>query len=139
MRQKPPALAVGSVHVKDQNEALRFYTECLGFEIRADISAGDFRWLTVSPKGQPEFELILYPLRANGYSFSEEDVKALTHLLESGKLGTPVLKADDLQKTYEEMKAKGVEFLSPPTEQPYATEAVFKDNSGNVFSLQQDK
>ena len=128
-----------TLYVKDQNEALRFYTEKLGFDLHTDATMGDFRWLTVSPKDQPEFELILYGLRADNYFLSEEDVKAISHLLESGKLGGPVLKADDLQKTYEEMKAKGVEFLSPPTEQPYATEAVFKDNSGNMFSLQQDK
>ena len=58
---------------------------------------------------------------------------------ENGKLGGPVVRADDLQKTYEEMKAKGVEFLSPPTDQPYGKEAIFKDNGGYVFSLQQER
>lgn len=128
-----------TLYVKDQNESLRFYTEKLGFEVRADITMGDFRWLTVGAKDQPEFELVLYPLKANDYSLNEEDTKALTHLLESGKLGGPVVKSDDLQKTYEEMKAKGVEFVSPPTEQPWATEAIFKDNNGTIFSLQQDR
>ena len=127
-----------TLYVKDQNESLRFYTEKLGFEVRADITMGDFRWLTVGAKGQPDFELILYPLQVNDYSLNEEDAKALTHLLENGKLGGPVVFADDLQKTYEEMKAKGVEFVSPPTEQPWAKEAIFKDNNGTIFSLQQD-
>src|SRR3954463_9937933 len=125
-----------TIYVKDQNEALRFYTECLGFELRTDQTMGDFRWLTVGPKGQPDYELVLYKLEANEYFLNEADCKALIHLLEGGKLPGAVLKTDDLQKTYEEMKAKGVEFLKPPTQEPYATEAVFKDNNGNIFSLQ---
>ena len=128
-----------TLYVKDQNESLRFYTEKLGFEVRADITMGDFRWLAVGAKGQPDFELILYPLTPNDYFLSEEDAKSIRHLLETGKLGGPVVYADDLQKTYDEMKAKGVEFVSPPTEQPWAIEAIFKDNNGTIFSLQESR
>ena len=127
-----------TLYVKDQNEALRFYTECLGFELRADRTIGDFRWLTVSPKQQPEFEIILYPIKADGFMLSEDDARSIAMLVEKGKLGGPVVKSDDVRKAYAEMTAKGVEFLNPPTDQPWGVEAVFKDNSGNVFSLQQE-
>ena len=90
-----------TLYVKDQNEALRFYTELLGFEVRADLTMGDFRWLTVGLKDQPDFEIILYALRANNTFLSEDDVKALTRLLENGKLGGPLMKTDDIHKTYE--------------------------------------
>ncbi len=128
-----------TLYVKDQNESLRFYTEVLGFEVRSDVTMGDFRWLTVGSKDQPDFEVILYPMRADGYFLSEDDAQALTRLLENGKLGGLLIKTDDIHKTYEALKAKGVEFQKPPTEEPYAIEAVFKDNNGHVFSLHQDR
>src|SRR5689334_21831532 len=132
-------LSVTGVYVKDLNEALRFYTEKLGFEIRADITNYGYRWLTVGVKGQPDLEISLNPLTL-GNSVTEEDVKMLSKLLEGGKLGGGVLSTDDCQKTYEDMKAKGVEFLQPPTDRPYGIiEAVFKDNSGNWFVLSQPK
>ena len=63
-----------TLYVKDQNESLRWYTEALGFVVRSDVTAGDFRWLTVSPKEQPDFEIILYGLRPDGFFLSEDDV-----------------------------------------------------------------
>lgn len=126
-----------TLYVKDQNETLRFYTEKLGFELREDITAGEFRWLSVGLAGQPDLHLVLYPLKADAYFLSEDDVKAITQLLEAGKLGGPVVRCDDIQKTYEELTAKGVEFLSPPVEQPWGIDAVFKDNNGTTYSLQQ--
>lgn len=128
-----------TLYVKDQNETLRFYTEKLGFEVRSDTTLGDFRWLTVGSKDQPDFEIILYALKADGYFLSEDDVKTMTRLLEAGKLGGLLIKTDDIQKTYEDWKAKGVEFQKPPTQEPYAYEAVFKDNDGHMFSLHQDR
>lgn len=128
-----------TIYVKDQNESLRFYTEKLGFELREDVTAGEFRWLSVGLANQPDFQIVLYPLRADEYFLTEDDVKTLTHLLENGKLGGPVLVAEDIYKTYEELKAKGVEFVSPPNEQPWGIDAVFKDNNGTIYSLQQKK
>jgi catechol 2,3-dioxygenase-like lactoylglutathione lyase family enzyme len=132
-------LANTNIWVKDQNEALRFYTEKLGFEIRTDITAGDYRWLTVGLKSQPDIEFVLEVVEP-GARFTEEDVTYLTRLLEAGKLGGRVWKTDDCQQTYETLKAKGVEFIKPPTDRPYGTiEAIFKDNSGNLMLLVQDK
>ncbi len=132
-------LSVTGVWVKDQNEALRFYTEKLGFEIRADVTHGDYRWISVGPKSQPDLEFGLSALKPGGL-LTEDEVQMLTKLVESGKLGHGVWKTDDCQKTYEDLKAKGVEFVQPPTDRPYGTiEAVFKDNSGNIMVLSQDK
>lgn len=132
-------LSVATIWVKDQNEALRFYTEKLGFEIRADFTNGDYRWLTVGLKSQPEIEFQLAALKPGG-SFTQQDVEQMTRLVEAGKLGVGPWKTDDCYKTYEALKAKGVEFLQPATDRPYGIiEAIFKDNSGNVMVLAQDK
>ena len=132
-------LSVATIWVKDQNEALRFYTEKLGFEIRADVTNGDYRWLTVGLKGQPDVEFQLAALKPNG-GLTQQDVDQLTNLVETGKLGIGPWKTDDCYKTYEALKEKGVEFLQPATDRPYGIiEAIFKDNSGNVMVLAQDK
>jgi len=132
-------VATTGIYVKDQNEALRFFTEKLGFEIRNDVTMGDYRWLSVGLKDQPDLEYTLSALKPGG-PLDEEDVKVMTKLVESGKLGGGVFKTDDIQKTYEEMKSKGVSFTTPPTDRPYGIiEAVFNDPSGNWFVLAQDK
>lgn len=127
-----------AVYVKDLNEALRFYTEVLGFEIRTDMTQGDYRWLTVGVKGQRDLEISLMKLEPFGF-LNEEDIQLLTKLVEGGKMSGGVLKTNDVYSLYDKWKAKGVEFITPPTEQPYAIEAIFKDNSGNWFSLTQDR
>jgi len=129
-----------TIYVLDQEQALRFYTEKLGFEVRTDVAMdGGFRWLTVGPKGQPDLEIILYAARHHGGMMDEETVGHLRAILEKGLMGAGVFEADDCRATYEELKRKGVEFLSPPEERPYGIEATFKDNSGNWFSLTQHK
>jgi uncharacterized glyoxalase superfamily protein PhnB len=132
-------LSVATIWVTDQNEALRFYSEKLGFGICADITHGDYRWLTVGLKGQPDLEFQLAALKPGG-SLTQEDVDQLTKLVEAGKIGSGPWKTDDCQKTYETLKARGVDFVQPPTDRPYGIiEAVFKDNSGNIMVLSQDK
>jgi catechol 2,3-dioxygenase-like lactoylglutathione lyase family enzyme len=132
-------LAVATIWVKDQNEALRFYTEKLGFEIRADFTNGDYRWLTIGLKSQPDLEFQLAAVKPS-HALTQEQVDYLTKLLEAGQLGSGPWKTDDCQATYETFKARGVEFLQPPTDRPYGIiEAIFKDNSGNIMVLSQDK
>jgi len=126
------------VYVLNYDEALRFYTEKLGFEVRNDVRMGDYRWLTVGPKKQPDLEIVLSEVKAGGM-FDEEAASHLRALLAKGAIGAGVFRTDDCQATYEELKSKGVEFISPPQEQPYGIEAVFKDNSGNWFSLTQQQ
>lgn len=132
-------LSVVTIWILDQNEALRFYTEKLGFEIRADFTNGDYRWLTVGLPGQPDLEFQLAAAKPS-HALTQEDADRLTKLIQTGNLGLGPWKTDDCRKAYEEMKAKGVEFIQPPTDRPYGTiEAVFKDNSGNIMVLSQDK
>jgi catechol 2,3-dioxygenase-like lactoylglutathione lyase family enzyme len=132
-------LSVTTIWVTDQNEALRFYTEKLGFEIRADVTNGDYRWLTVGLKSQPEIEFQLAAL-APSHALTQEQVDNLTELVQAGLLGIGPWKTDDCQQTYEALSSKGVEFLQPPIDRPYGIiEAIFKDNSGNVMVLAQDK
>lgn len=126
-----------AIFVLDQQEALEFYRDKLGFEVRTDATMdGGFRWLTVGPKDQPNFEIILMKPDP-GFMFDEATANQIRELVQGGKLGAGVFDTPDCQKTYEELKARGVEFLSPPSEQPWGIGAVFKDNSGNWFSLSQ--
>src|SRR5436309_1186553 len=128
-----------TLYVTDQDAAREFYVNKLGFELRMDQNLGDFRWLTVGPKGQPELEIILMKVGAS-FSGDTEAADQLRSLLERGKLGSMgVFETADIQKTYEELAARGVEFAAPPEKKFYGIEAVFKDNSGNRFSLSQPK
>ncbi len=130
-------LSHATVYVLDQEQALDFYTNKLGFAVRMDVTMeGGFRWLTVGPPEQPELELVLFGVTAGGM-FDETTAGHLRALLEKGVLGVGVFSTTDCHATYAELQARGVEFMSPPQAQPYGIEASFKDNSGNVFSLTQ--
>jgi catechol 2,3-dioxygenase-like lactoylglutathione lyase family enzyme len=132
-------LSHATVYVLDQDAALTFYRDKLGFEVRTDMTMdGGFRWLTVGPKTQPDLEIILMAVKESPM-FPADKVALLRQLLEAGLMGAGVLSVDDCQRTYEELKAKGVEFLAPPAERFYGTEALLKDNSGNWFSMTQPK
>ncbi|MDQ3911390.1 MAG: VOC family protein [Actinomycetota bacterium] len=128
-----------TIFVTDQQEALEFYRDKLGFEVRTDMpmtDEGDVRWLTVSPKGQPDLEIILAPLTA-GPMFASEAAEQIKGLVQRGALGIGVFETDDINGDYERLSKQGVEFVSPPKEQFYGIEAIVKDNSGNWFSLTQ--
>jgi len=120
-------LSHSTVYVSDQQEALAFYRDKLGFEVRSDVTMNDFRWLTVSPKGQPDFEIVLFPASPE-----------IRELVEKGTIGSGVFETDDIHGDYERLKKQGVEFTSPPEERRYGgVDTGFKDNSGNFFSLRQ--
>lgn len=119
-----------TVYVVDLERAKAFYTEKLGFEVREDVTLGNFRWLTVGPKGQPDLHLVLMPI-AGGNEASE----ALRGLVQSSRIAVGVLATRDCRKTYAELRARGVEFKSEPAERPYGIEAMLVDDSGNMFSL----
>ena len=126
-----------TIFVNNQDEALEFYREKLGFKVHTDAMVGEhFRWLTICTNDQPEFEIILMEPKP-GMLMDEETAGTLRAIMQKGVLGAGVFNTDDCRGTYEELKAKGVQFLSAPTERPYGIEAVFKDNSGNWFSLTQ--
>jgi catechol 2,3-dioxygenase-like lactoylglutathione lyase family enzyme len=129
-----------SVYVLDQDSAKEFYTTKLGFELRNDVVMGaefegagsGFRWLTVSPPGQPDVEFILADCRMG---HSPEHAEAVRELVAKGALGIGVLATDDCRATFRELSARGVVFLQEPAERPYGLEATFRDDSGNMFSL----
>jgi catechol 2,3-dioxygenase-like lactoylglutathione lyase family enzyme len=125
-----------TVYVLDQDSAREFYVEKLGFEVRADLTLGTFRWLTVSPKTQPGLQMILMPLAASP-AMDAATADALKKVVQSGAMGCGILETDDCQRTYEELKQQGVKFRTPPTQRPYGLEAVLLDDSGNWFSLVQ--
>lgn len=128
-----------AIFVLDQDQALGFYVNKLGFELKMDDTLPNgFRWLTVSPKGQSDLQIILMKV-APSPKIQAEDVQAISELIKKGAFGAGVFQTADCRKTYEELKAKGVEFLSPPKEQFYGIEAVFKDPFGNWFSMTQPK
>ena len=127
------------IWVKNQQEALEFYRDKLGLEVDTDAAMGpDFRWLTMRIKDQPGFEIILAEPKA-GMLLDEESAAQLRSLIDKGVLGGGVFDADDIYKTYNDLKARGVEFKGPPSEQSWGTATVLKDNSGNWFSLSQEK
>lgn len=124
-----------TIYVEDQDRAHDFYINKLGFEVRTDAKMDNgFRWLTVGPKGQPELEIALMQPKA-GMMFDEETVAMMHELRKRGAFGGGVFQTDDCRKTYEELKSRGVEFTSEPAEKPYGIEALFRDDSGNWFSL----
>jgi hypothetical protein len=95
---------------------------------------GESRWLTVGPKGQPDIELVLMPVSATPM-MDEVTAAVMRGLVEKGALGSGVFETDDCRRTYEELTAKGVEFLGEPQVRPYGIEAMLEDDSGNWFSL----
>ncbi|HSE33474.1 MAG TPA: VOC family protein [Pyrinomonadaceae bacterium] len=124
-----------TIFVNNQNEALEFYRDKLGFKVHTDAMVGDdFRWLTVCADDQPDLEIVLMEPKP-GMLMDEETSNQLRAIMNKGVLGAGAFHTDDCRGTYEELKAKGVEFLSEPTERFYGIEAVFRDNSGNWFSL----
>ncbi len=125
-------LSVVSIFVRDQDEALHFYTEKLGLEKRADTTYGPgMRWLTVAPKGRrtPEIALAKPDVSLHG----EEQTGAL--MAHIGRGTTWVFETEDCRAAYRALLARGVTFLRPPTEQPYGLEAIFEDLYGNTFAL----
>ncbi|HZH98431.1 MAG TPA: VOC family protein [Fimbriimonadaceae bacterium] len=127
------------IFVLDQDSAYDFYVNKLGFEVKTDAKMGeDFRWLTVSPPGQPDLEITLMPIKS-GMIWDDAAAAKVRELVQDGKMGAGVFGTSDIYKTYEELVAKGVQFKSPPKEEFYGIEAIFQDDSGNWFSLTQEK
>ncbi len=132
-------LSHATIYVTDQAKALEFYAKKLGMQVKTDFTMENgFRWVTVGSKDQPDLELVLYAV-GSGDMMDEETVAHLRAVLEKGVMGGGVFEADDCLKTYEQLKSKGVEFVSPPQERPYGIEAIFKDGCGNWFSLTQHR
>jgi predicted enzyme related to lactoylglutathione lyase len=134
-------IANAQLWVHDQDEALAFYTQKLGWEVRSDATLpemGDFRWLTVGPAGQPDFSVVLMAIPGPPV-LEPETAEQVRTLMAKGFAGTVFLTTDDCQASYEELSGRGVEFTEQPEERPYGIDAGFRDPSGNSLRLTQVK
>jgi len=123
-----------SFFVLDQQSAMDFYVNKLGFEVKVNIPVPDgSSWLTVSPKDQ-DLEITLIPVN-NKMMFKEDTSEKLTQLIKAMAFGFGVFECKDVFATYEELKGKGVEFIKVPKTIGEKPEAMFKDDSGNFFGL----
>ena len=132
-------LSHAQLWVHDQDEALAFYTEKLGMEVRADVTLpemGDFRWLTVGPPGQEDIAITLMAIPGPPV-MDAETADEVRNLMSKGFAGTVFLTTDDVHASYEELKERGVEFTETPEERPYGIDSGFRDPSGNSFRLTQ--
>ena len=128
-----------SIYVLDQDSAYDFYVNKLGLTVHTDAPMGEgMRWLTVTPPDQPDVEISLMPI-TEGMMFTTETAEQMRALVKQGTFGFGVFECNDIYATYEELKTKGVEFSKPPKKEFYGLEALFKDDSGNWFSLGQKK
>jgi uncharacterized glyoxalase superfamily protein PhnB len=130
-------LANTQLWVHDQEEALAFYTQKLGMEVRADVTLpelGDFRWVTVAPPGEDEVSIVLMAIPGPPV-MDPDTAEQVKDLMAKGFAGAVFLTTDDCQASYDELKARGVEFTEAPEERPYGIDAGFRDPSGNSFRL----
>ncbi len=127
--------------VHDQDEALAFWTEKVGMEVRSDVTLaemGDFRWLTVGPPGQEDVTIVLMAIPGPPV-MDAETAGQVRDLMSKGFAGTVFLTTEDCRASYEELKARGVEFSEAPEERPYGIDSGFRDPSGNSIRLTEVK
>jgi predicted enzyme related to lactoylglutathione lyase len=125
--------------VHDQDEALAFYKQKLGMEVRSDVTVpelGNFRWLTVSPPQQPDIAIVLMAIPGPPL-MDDKTAAQVRDLMGKGFAGTVFLTTDDCQASYKKLKGRGVEFTEAPEQRPYGIDAAFRDPSGNSFRLTQ--
>jgi uncharacterized glyoxalase superfamily protein PhnB len=139
--QENPMMKIANAHlwVNDQDEALAFYTQKLGMEVRIDATMpemGDFRWLTVGPAGQPDVAIVLMAIPGPPV-MDADTAEQVRQLMAKGFAGTVFLTTEDCRASYEELKARGVEFSEPPEERPYGIDSGLRDPSGNSIRLTQ--
>jgi len=132
-------IANAHLWVHDQDEALAFYAEKLGMEVRSDVTIaelGNFRWLAVGPVGQPDVGIALMAVPGPPVMDSET-ADQVRSLMAKGFAGTIFLTTDDVHADYEQLKGRGVEFSEQPEERPYGIDSAFRDPSGNHIRLTQ--
>ena len=128
-----PGVGVVGLYVHDQEEALRFYVEKLGFRVHTDARNGDYRWLTVQHPDQPSFQLGLFTPQAP--LVDAATVQSLREAVAKGAMPPLVLVVDDCRAAYEQMRTRGVEFTQEPMTRYGSTDASFRDPSGNGWKM----
>ena len=132
-------IANAQLWVHDQDDAHAFYTQRLGFEVRADVTLpelGNFRWLAVGPVGAPDVSIALMAIPGPPV-FDNDTAEKVKELMAKGAAGTVFLTTDDVHASYDELKGRGVEFVDAPEERPYGIDSSFRDPSGNHLRLMQ--
>jgi uncharacterized glyoxalase superfamily protein PhnB len=132
-------ISTAQLWVHDQDEALKFYTEKVGMEVRSDVTVpelGDFRWLTVAPPGQTDVAIVLMAIPGQPV-LDSDTAEQIGALMAKGFAGTIFLTTEDCQASYDELRQRGVEFVEPPEERPYGIDSAFRDPSGNNIRLTQ--
>lgn len=133
-------ITIGSAQlwVHDQDETLAFYTQKVGFEVKSDVTMaemGDFRWLAVGPPGQ-DMAIVLMAIPGEPV-MDDATGEQVRDVMAKGFAGAVFLVTDDCRAAYEELSARGVEFVEPPEERPYGIDCGFRDPSGNHIRLTQ--
>ena len=121
------------LYVRDQDEALKFYVEKLGFRVAADVKNGDYRWLTVQHPEQPSFQLGLFSTQSP--MIDQATTQTLREIVAKGAMPPMVLEVDDCHTAYDRMRTRGVEFTQEPIERYGTVDASFRDPSGNGWKL----
>ena len=132
-------IANAQLWVHDQDEALAFYTDKVGMEVRSDATLPEipgFRWLTIAPRGQEDVAITLMAI-PGAPVMDEQTGNEVRNLVSKGFAGTVFLTTDDVRRDYEELKGRGVEFTEEPEERPYGIDCGFRDPSGNSLRLTQ--
>lgn len=123
------------LEVDDHEAALAFYRDALGFEVRQDVAMEGARWLTVGPASQPEFGIVL---QTAGVGRPSEDAQTLRELLAKGSLSGLVMTTDNVDATFESVRATGADVLQEPMDMPYGPrECEFRDPAGNQVRFSQ--
>jgi catechol 2,3-dioxygenase-like lactoylglutathione lyase family enzyme len=130
-------IQVVGMYVRDQDEAVQFYVEKLGFRIHTDVRNGDYRWLTVQHPEQPDFQLGLFLPQPP--TVDESTAKALQQAVAKGAMPPLVLLVKNCRAAFDEMSKRGVEFTQPPVERYGAVDASFRDPSGNGWKMIQGR
>ena len=129
------ALQYSHITVNDTAEALGFYRDALGLEVRNDVASGGFHWITLGSPSQQDPEIVLSEPHAGR---SQADGDALQELLVKGVLPNVVFRTDDLDATFEKIRASGAEVLQEPIDQPWGPrDCAFRDPSGNMVRISQ--
>jgi uncharacterized glyoxalase superfamily protein PhnB len=128
------SLSTCFVLVHDPDNALAFYRDVLGLELRNDVARGDYRWITVGASSQPDVAIVL----TNYLNGSPADSDALAALLAKGALNGVHFHTDDLDASFEQLRSSGAEIVQEPTDQPWGTrDCAVRDPSGNMVRIDQ--
>jgi uncharacterized glyoxalase superfamily protein PhnB len=123
----------------DPDEALAFYRDTLGFEVRNDVGYGGMRWITVGPPGQPGTSIVLFPPAATP-GITDDERQTIAEMMAKGSYGIIVLATKDLDGTFERLQASGAEVVQEPVEQPYGIrDCAFRDPAGNLIRINQQQ